>query len=288
MIFKCQLAKLLEIDKLDLLFENGSSFLVEKKIDGIRCLLYNNKNGCLFLTRTGKEIVNLSFLIEKIGSLPSQEFIIDGELYCGDWSKTIQFSSTLQENFSDEMKDVLKNISFNCFDYIPAKDFIEGKCNIPLIERKILLSNFLKNAPKEFVEVKYTEATCSRQVLNEYDKALFQGDEGVMLKGVNSPYKCTRNKYWLKLKPEQTEEAEIIGIIEGNGKISGMLGAFEVKSREKIFFVGTGLTQKQRIMFWNQKENMIGKIIEYKKAKECGNNNFRFPVFLRIREDLDN
>ena len=54
--------------------------------------------------------------------------------------------------------------------------------------------------------------------------------------------------------------------------------------------VGTGFSDEQRATFWNDRDNLVGKLCEvkYKEVssdKKTGDESLQFPVFVGIRDD---
>lgn len=109
----------------------------------------------------------------------------------------------------------------------------------------------------------------------EYIDATFKlvknkGYEGLVLWGENTLY---------KVKDIQTEDVEVLGIIEGKGRNIGKLGAFITSMGN----VGTGLSDKERNDYFTK--NIIGKVIEVAYMELTEDNKFRHPRFYRLRED---
>ena len=134
-----------------------------------------------------------------------------------------------------------------------------------------------------------------------------------MLSG--SPYKCGRSSlkegYLLKIKKFTDAEAVVIGYEEmmsnqneaekdafGRTKRStradgmvpaGVLGALVVRdlTTNIEFKVSTGMDAYQRLMFWTQRDNLMGKIVKYKSQEAGVLIKPRFPVFLGFRSPED-
>ena len=80
---------------------------------------------------------------------------------------------------------------------------------------------------------------------------LAKGYEGAILKDLDMTWEDTRSKKAVKLKAENEADLEIIGYIEGNDAISGLMGALICQTSEgKIKVnVGGGFSLKQRAQF---------------------------------------
>jgi DNA ligase-1 len=120
-----------------------------------------------------------------------------------------------------------------------------------------------------------------------------QGFEGIMLKDLDAPYECRRSSFWMKLKPVLSVDLSIIAVEEGTGKNTGKLGALVCEGvdngRHIKVNVGSGLTDAQRIDFWNNRDSLPGQTVEILcdviTQNQDGGYSLRFPRFLRFRDD---
>ena len=108
------------------------------------------------------------------------------------------------------------------------------------------------------------------QILAILDNVLAKGDEGIVLR---------QGDTWLKVKPTETYDVKIVGLLPGKGKHNGKLGAFITSMGN----VGTGLTDHQRIEY--NIASMIGETVEVECMSLTPDGKFRHPRFVRIRYD---
>jgi DNA ligase-1 len=118
------------------------------------------------------------------------------------------------------------------------------------------------------------------------------GWEGVMLNYAHAPYELKRTNTLLKVKKFQTADLRIVGYFAGKGALSGMLGGFIVDYKGRKVEVGSGFKKSERIEFWQNIDDYIGKIIEVQYFEETTNQkdntvSLRFPTFKRLRLDKD-
>ena len=135
----------------------------------------------------------------------------------------------------------------------------------------------------------FYEGTDQNQIWKYLDYAEQNDMEGLMI-NLNTTYLCMRTKNLIKVKKFYNYDLEIIDIEEGRGKLKGTLGAFVVKYKNNTINVGSGLTDEQRKEYWENKDNLIGKIIEikYKEKtidKKTGLESLQFPIFVSLRLD---
>lgn len=107
-------------------------------------------------------------------------------------------------------------------------------------------------------------------IFQKLSSVLTTGAEGLVLRQQNN---------WLKVKPFETYDIEVTGVIPGKGKYEGKLGAFITNMGN----VGTGLTDNQRQFF--QENTPIGSVIEVECMSLTPSGKFRHPRFKRQRVD---
>lgn len=109
-------------------------------------------------------------------------------------------------------------------------------------------------------------------------RALSNGYEGVVLRFLGSKPK------WIKVVPVRYADIRINKIIEGNGKLKGMVGTIETDWGD----VGSFKQDYQfRKWLWEHRKEYIGKIIQVSYREVSKENKLRFPVLVRIRDDKD-
>ena len=116
-----------------------------------------------------------------------------------------------------------------------------------------------------------------------------------MLNDAEGLYLCKRNKGILKCKKFLEADIRCIGIEEGKGRNKGKLGKiiveYEVEGYGKFECgCGSGFTQKEREIYFNNPELIVGKIVAVKYFEVTENSKtkskgLRFPIFKDIRND---
>lgn len=122
-----------------------------------------------------------------------------------------------------------------------------------------------------------------------YAKALKQGFEGIVIKHIESPYYDGKKYQCQKRTPLYTIECPIIDVIEGKGKLAGMLGAFLVdyEGTPVKIGMGVGLNNKFRAYVMTRCQELPGLplVVQYKGKTPKG--SLRQPKFKAIRWDLN-
>lgn len=263
--------------------------IVEPKLDGMRVVL-DYDPGTQFVqafSREGHSLPHLAglcaLLAQHLASIKAPACRIDSEAYAADWNSTL--SLVKKEDVTEEDRATLTFYCFDCILTVPA----DAR---PLVERREVLKKFLKNAPKNFAGLVPFEASTMDQLVEQYNKQLDAGHEGVMVKFLGAPYTPKRTNAWLKLKPVNSVDAEILDFEAGKqgSKNEKRLGAFVVRrlDTDVTCRVGGGMSDAQRDAFWADRENLAGKILEFKEQGERGSvAAVSFPRFVRIRHDRE-
>ena len=115
--------------------------------------------------------------------------------------------------------------------------------------------------------------------LKEIEK---KGGEGLVIRDTNAPYINKRTSKALKVKTFQDAECEVIGYTQGKGKYKDAMGAIWCQLDNEIQFkIGSGLSNKER-----EYPPKIGTMITFKYQSFTKYGKPRFPVFLRVRENV--
>jgi len=290
-----------------------SLYYKSKKRDGIRV----NFNKGEMLSRSLKQIQNKQ-LQEQFQNLKdfSKKYnaIIDAELY--SHSSTFQHITSLvmTQNYND--KNSIKKhgkvleipIDFKAyiFDIIFDDNYEEKFENRYL---NMLNLSEIENQ-NNFKVVKQLGCLDKKDVITFYEDNLKNDYEGVVLKRKDMPYKCGRSTLKtgdaLKLKPYKRFDAIIKGVTErmentsesfknelGNSTKSrknedmiptGIAAAFIVDYEGKEMKVSLTGDMAYRKNIFENKEDMIGKWIEF-EGMEVGSKNVpRHPSFIRFRD----
>lgn len=175
----------------------------------------------------------------------------------------------------------------------PADELSCGKSSKRYRDRKKKLQELQEKISEQKLEntevvTMVYEGTDQSKIMEHLDEATNLGWEGLML-NKNTVYECKRTLGLIKIKKFYTMDLQIIGVLEGDGRLKGTAGAIAVKFRDNIVNVGSGFDDKSRDFIWQNREELIGRIAEVKykeisKDKKTGLESLQFPVFVQIRE----
>lgn len=242
-------------------------------------------------SRQGKRIEGLIDLEEELKELPSGCY--DGELLLDKEdlpSKDLYRETVTVVNSKNDNK---KNIVFNVFDFIPLKDFENRHSDLHCDRRKMQVYKSLRNTEPNWIRpvpILYRGEYNKEIVQKELDKQIALEHEGVMVNINDAPYEGKRTKNILKVKAMQDCDLKIIGFEEGTGKNKGTLGAIIVDYKGFEVKVGSGFTDEDRKYFWNNQNELLGRVITVQYFEETTNKkdnslSLRFPVYKELREE---
>ena len=268
---------------------DGEWFSLSQKMNGNRASYYKGE----LISRQGKIFTGMSHIIHELETIDPDMFY-DGELI----RKNIDGLSD-GENFrigtgiinSDAVAK--PEIKFVIFDMFPADELSCGKSSKRYRDRKKKLQELQEKISEQKLEntevvTMVYEGTDQSKIMEHLDEATNLGWEGLML-NKNTVYECKRTLGLIKIKKFYTMDLQIIEVLEGDGRLKGTAGAIAVKFRDNIVNVGSGFDDKSRDFIWQNREELIGRIVEVKykeisKDKKTGLESLQFPVFVQIRE----
>ena len=273
--------------------KSGDWFSLSQKLNGNRCVFVNGK----MMSRQGKEFTGLDHILSDIQKVVNNGIVLDGELV-GKNEEGLSDSANFQKstgiaNSKDADKTSLKYV---IFDTLRLEEFQNGKSEYTYkIRRQLLLKlketiakHNLKNI--EVVQMFY-EGTDQTEIDKWLDYCEEHDYEGCMI-NLDSPYECKRVKSLQKAKMFKDIDLRCISVNEAiTGKYKGTLGSITCKYKNGTVDVGSGFSDEQRGYYFNNPNEIVGKIItvKYKETttNKKGGESLQFPVFVTVRFDKD-
>lgn len=275
-------------DKLKL--NKNEWFSLSQKLNGNRCSYYEGK----LISRQGKEFTGLNHILNDLKKLGCGYFY-DGELIRKNTdgvsdNENFRIGTGIINSDSEDKSE----IKFVIFDTFPEDEIKNKKSRNKYSVRKKYLEGLRETIKEkglenvEIVEMLYEGS--DRSQIDKWLEYAVQNDwEGLML-NKDTPYEYKRTTNLIKIKRFYAMDLRVIDILEGDGRLSGTLGALVVKYKNNTVNVGSGFTDEQREWIWKNKSDVIGKIVEvkYKEIsvdKKTGLESLQFPVFVGLRND---
>ena len=216
---------------------SGSAWLHEMKYDGYRCLLALAGGEARIYTRKGLDWTDkFPEIAEAARAIPCDSALLDGEIVALDEKGNTGFSA-LQEAISQGGR----GLTLFLFDALE----IDGRRleALPNLERKQRLAALLGAGQPPFIL--YADHIIGKGE-RLYDAMCEAGQEGIIAKRADAPYRHARTRNWLKIKCTRRQEFVIIGWSESDKKGRGfralLLGLNEGGELRYAGKVGTGFS----------------------------------------------
>ncbi len=322
-----------------------SDAAVEDKYDGIRAQAHVENGEVKFFSRTRDEITDSFPELPDALSELTQTAILDGEIVAWDYqSNRARPFSVLQQRLgrkkvSDKMLQETP-VAFLAFDVLYAES--ELVMDRPLRERAKILNELLSQnasqadlgprrksgkpgtqsklafenqeepAAAHIIRAPVFHASSPAELEELFAAAQERGNEGLMIKDLNSPYTPgRRGKSWLKMKRELATLDVVVTAVEfGHGKRVGVLSDYTFAvwdtSEDRLVNIGkaySGLTDAEiaEMTRWfldhTLQDQGFRLVVEPKIVLEVAFNNLmksdrhesgyalRFPRIVRLRPD---
>lgn len=280
----------------------GYPMFVEPKHDGFRLMARVEPDGTVHLMVRHGECApydqNLPHIKAAISALNIRGCWFDGELRGATWNETARLARLKRPSAADQ-RAIEDNLRFHIFDFM-----IDEACEVRTIGRsktpKVVYSTPARLRRKHLFDLVGRRLPTLRAitmveqcVAENEDQArclfaafLAAGFEGVVCKSVDAPYVCDSRAEWIAVKPVKTVDAVIVGVVEGEGKHRGRMGALECrKACGAAFSVGTGFSDAERARVWAERSTLLGRWVEVRMQDATEVAVARNPTFERWRDD---
>jgi bifunctional non-homologous end joining protein LigD len=217
----------------------GTGWIHEMKYDGYRCELAIGGGQARIYTRSGLDWSDkFPEIVEAARGIECDSALLDGEIVHLDDQGRTSFSA-LQQAISEGGR----GLTLFLFDALEIDG--EDLAPLPNIERKGRLATLL--GPGRLPTILYAEHIVGHGE-RLLDAMCGAGQEGIISKKADSPYRSARTKAWLKVKCTYRQEFVIIGWTpseaKGRGFRSLLLAVNEAGKLRYVGKVGTGFSQK--------------------------------------------
>lgn len=274
----------------------GTEFWLTQKLNGVRATFYKGE----LIARSGTPYEGLQHIIKCIqdsiiAPLRLSDIVLDGELTL--FSKPDGMSDNeafrTATGIINSDADSKPEIGFTIFDALVDSIHFDGAfCRDTYSSRRVLLDSISQHldqvSPIKVLPVLY-HGKDQKMIDLLLEKMVAEDKEGLML-NLNVPYKRMRHNGILKIKRFYTMDLPILRCEEGDGRLSGTLGAFVLQFKDNEVRVGSGFSDEQRSVYWSLREQLTGMLCEVKykevsKDKGTERESLQFPVFVRLRTD---
>ena len=257
----------------------GKPAQFEYKLDGFRVQIHKDKDIKIF-TRNLEDVTKqfpdiVKFVKENV---KAKNFILDGEAVAYDkkTKKYLPFQTISQRiKRKYNIYEMVKKfpIELNLFDVIYSNG--RSLINEPLSERRKVLESIVKQSSGKIILTKKLVTDDEKKAMKFFEESLNAGNEGIMIKNINSVYVAGRYvNGWMKLKNIlEPLDLVVVKAEHGEGKRAKWITSYTVacRSRNELLEVGkvsTGVKEKGEGLTYNEMTKMIRPLIIKEEGKE--------------------
>jgi DNA ligase-1 len=254
---------------------------VQPKLDGIRCVAMFDGARCTLWTRTRKPITSCPHIAGAIERLlgGSSPMVLDGELYNDALKKDFEkIVSAVRK--AEPSPESLALVQFHIYDVVDAEDLFEDRT---AFLRELFARYFEDGFPLKCVQ---TSMIGEADLTERFEHFLSLGYEGAMVRNADSLYENKRSYGLQKVKEFDADEYEVVGVIEGRGKLMGHVGSFvcQMKNGQTFDCKMSGDTARLKEYF-ESPSLWEGKMLTVKYQGLTNTNAVpRFPVGISMRD----
>lgn len=273
--------------------EDWSAIHAEPKLDGIRVIVTVSRDKVpRYYSRNGRQLFMFDHISEDILKLRHflsrniQDYLsgimLDGEMTMKSESFNEISGAIHRKDYTEESAE------FHCFHIMPLPDFRAGadtetqgtrKGQLFIADKTVKTKNFFVEQPAHVL--------CDSDVRKEYEKAMKNKLEGLIIKDYSKPWIGRRDYAWMKMKEELSVDIVVVDILPGKkGKYENTCGRLLALYKGKEVRV-SGMTDDQRRKWWKNPKLIVDRTIEVSYQLETEAGALRHPRFKRIRGDKE-
>lgn len=262
------------------------------KLDGIRMSIVTINGETKALSRQGKEITGIDYIIEEYKDLGLSQYFIDGEIIrVNNENLPSDENFRLTTQIVNSKSENKEGLEFIVFDITPMEDYINHISKLTYKERLNIMGDIIGIKGKYISLVKkYGITNNVNDISGMLDEVVSNGFEGLILNSVNSTYEFgKRPKSLMKVKKFSEADVYCYDIFEGEGRLKGTLGGIKCKFKYNNQVceveVGSGFNDSQRKLIFENPDLIKNKVVAIKffeVSKNATTNNYslRFPIFI--------
>ncbi|RPF21844.1 ATP-dependent DNA ligase [Myceligenerans xiligouense] len=209
----------------------GDGACVDVKLDGIRIQVHRADDDVRVFTRSLDDITRrVPEIVAAVRALPEVRLVLDGEaMVLGPDGAPRPFQETASRS-ATELDAVTLTPFF--FDVLHAggRDLIDA----PLRERLAVLDRVAgpHTVRRLMRPGRAADAETATLFTEFFDEAIREGQEGVVVKSLDSPYAAgRRGAGWIKVKPRKTLDLVVLAVEWGSGRRQGKLSNIHLGAR---------------------------------------------------------
>lgn len=267
----------------------SSGYVWQPKYDGIHCIIDTTQRTAF--TRENTPLPSIQHVVDYLSNACGAGHVFQGEVWIPDTPfKDISGAArrlTVQPHLGVVLYDWHTWGYFDC-GYDPRPYSFRWQA---LQDQLIKISGYPLVGTAGSYPVRREHPGHWQTVAQDYVTS--GGYDGLILRSTVVPWQAgpCRNGELIKVKPSVSLDLRCNGVIQGEGKHAGKLGALTVSYLGVNSSVGTGFSDDERDRYWraalagDKTSNPIGQIVEVECMCVNDNNTLREPRFKAVRWD---
>ena len=255
--------------------------MMTEKIDGVYCIVIKYNDDVGIFSRTGERYTSMKH-IESV----MMRNLDEGEVVIFEAYEPGKPQNIISGHCRDTKNQWTSIIPY-CHQYMKLSEFIEGVGTTTAAESYEILGRIVWNTFMQRIES--WNMYSLEQTMGFVREIWAKGGEGVVLRNPQGIFRAgKKTNDMIRIKRKITYDLEVLDVIEGRPgtKYVGMVGKLVLKFKDgKTVKVGSGLSDKQRSEWWNNRSLIIGKVVEVEAMKDSSKGVLREPRYLAIRHD---
>lgn len=251
--------------------------LIQPKVDGVRALLDLQQGRVT--SYAGKPLLNLRDALLRAKQWADSSWVsLDVEVMVNnDFTDTVRYlrSKTVPQDLQDA------KVTLWVLD-LPAS---------PLTQQQRIEALELRGDTDDgAIRIPETRSVADEKAARElYNTYRTQGYEGAMLKAPEGLYKAgKRSHLWIKMKPEDTGDAKVLGVheaISAEGLALGRVGSLVCEDEcGRVVNIG-GMDHDLAEAWFANPDMIVGRWVEFSFMERTSKDSYRHPRFVRVRDD---
>ena len=276
-------------------FEDKKSKLVypvwvQPKLNGVRCLAYDDSGGIKTISRSGRPY-NLPHLADDVASFLPQGYVLDGEVFVN--GLTLQQINRLVKKWREKPTESTGGLVSSNLE-LWAYDVFQKGIEEPWSVRMKNLKNFIGGTGYtthrgNVIHVPSVRASNETEVYERQAIYLANGFEGAIVRTDDLMYELGhRSNKLLKVKKFLDAEYKVVGYCDGRGKFKGCVIWICETKEGKTFECTPRGTLEQKKAWFKAGDTYVGKMLTI-KFSEFSEDGLPVPpvgIGFRLEEDM--
>jgi ATP-dependent DNA ligase len=196
------------------------------------------------------------------------------------------------EKYQATVEELQAKVSYVVWDIISLDEYNNGFSLKTYKERLSELESYLKELGSDRIMlVEYKEVKSLDEATVDFYEKVANNEEGTVLKGLSTQWRDGKHDGQIKVKLVMGAELLIKDYNQGkpNTRFKNTLGSLQCQSQDGLLLTDpAGITDEMRDEIWNNRENLLGTVVEVQCSGISRTDNgysMLHPRFIKLRDD---